>query len=76
MRNNVIHFVSLARFMTYRLLVATQEGYLYVYQVATVEGGECRLIIRHDLRTMEAKADLSTTTTSHTTDSDSMYYWD
>lgn len=37
----------------HRLLVASQEGYLYVYQVASVEGGDCRLIIRHDLRTLE-----------------------
>lgn len=29
--------------------MASQEGYLYVYQVSP-DGGDCRLIVRHDLR--------------------------
>ncbi|KXJ75771.1 WD repeat domain phosphoinositide-interacting protein 2 [Aedes albopictus] len=35
-----------------RLLVASQDGYLYVYQLP-LEGGECQLIKKHDLRTVE-----------------------
>lgn len=35
-----------------RLLVASQNGYLYVYQFPT-EGGECQLIKKHDLRIVE-----------------------
>nr|XP_016934215.1 WD repeat domain phosphoinositide-interacting protein 2 isoform X2 [Drosophila suzukii] len=33
-----------------RLLIASQDGYLYVYSIPTVEGAECQLIKRHDLR--------------------------
>ncbi|XP_037934396.1 WD repeat domain phosphoinositide-interacting protein 2 isoform X1 [Teleopsis dalmanni] len=33
-----------------RLLVASQDGYLYVYSIPSVEGGECQLIKKHDLR--------------------------
>ncbi|XP_065086599.1 WD repeat domain phosphoinositide-interacting protein 2 [Ochlerotatus camptorhynchus] len=35
-----------------RLLVASQDGYLYVYQLPQ-EGGECQLLKKHDLRTVE-----------------------
>uniref|UniRef100_A0A2M4A9Z0 Putative autophagy-specific protein n=1 Tax=Anopheles triannulatus TaxID=58253 RepID=A0A2M4A9Z0_9DIPT len=35
-----------------RMLVASQDGYLYVYQLP-VEGGECLLVKKHDLRTIE-----------------------
>ncbi|KAL9700431.1 hypothetical protein quinque_003872 [Culex quinquefasciatus] len=35
-----------------RLLVASQDGYLYVYQLP-LEGGECQLIKKHDLRIVE-----------------------
>uniref|UniRef100_A0A182JVJ9 Uncharacterized protein n=1 Tax=Anopheles christyi TaxID=43041 RepID=A0A182JVJ9_9DIPT len=35
-----------------RMLVASQDGYLYVYQIPT-EGGECQLIKKHDLRNIE-----------------------
>ncbi|XP_058459268.1 WD repeat domain phosphoinositide-interacting protein 2 [Malaya genurostris] len=35
-----------------RLLVASQDGYLYVYQLP-LEGGECQLIKKHDLRSIE-----------------------
>ncbi|XP_055627550.1 WD repeat domain phosphoinositide-interacting protein 2 [Toxorhynchites rutilus septentrionalis] len=35
-----------------RLLVASQDGYLYVYQLP-LEGGECHLIKKHDLRCVE-----------------------
>ena len=34
------------------MLVASQDGYLYVYQIPT-EGGECQLIKKHDLRNIE-----------------------
>lgn len=48
-------------FRARRLLVASQEGYLYVYQVPSMEGGDFRLIIRHDLRNSEAsRTDAST----------------
>ncbi|KAH8406873.1 hypothetical protein KR222_009638 [Zaprionus bogoriensis] len=33
-----------------RLLIASQDGYLYVYSIPSVEGAECQLIKRHDLR--------------------------
>lgn len=33
-----------------RLLIASQDGYLYVYSIPSVEGQECQLIKRHDLR--------------------------
>ncbi|XP_013111295.1 WD repeat domain phosphoinositide-interacting protein 2 isoform X2 [Stomoxys calcitrans] len=33
-----------------RLLIASQDGYLYVYSVPSVEGAECQLIKKHDLR--------------------------
>merc|ERR1719239_1739284 len=32
-----------------RLLVATQEGYLHIYSMDTVEGGECTLLRTHTL---------------------------
>lgn len=37
-----------------RLLVASQDGYLYVYSVAPIEGGECQLVKKHDLRSAES----------------------
>lgn len=43
--------------MSLRLLVASQDGYLYVYQIAPVEGGDCRLIVKHDLRDFEHTKD-------------------
>ncbi|KRG07674.1 WD repeat domain phosphoinositide-interacting protein 2 isoform X2 [Drosophila mojavensis] len=33
-----------------RLLIASQDGYLYVYSIPSVEGAECQLLKRHDLR--------------------------
>ncbi|XP_005187856.1 WD repeat domain phosphoinositide-interacting protein 2 isoform X1 [Musca domestica] len=33
-----------------RLLIASQDGYLYVYSIPSVEGAECQLIKKHDLR--------------------------
>lgn len=33
-----------------RLLVASSDGFVYVYQISTEEGGECSLIKKHDLR--------------------------
>uniref|UniRef100_A0A182P6E0 Uncharacterized protein n=1 Tax=Anopheles epiroticus TaxID=199890 RepID=A0A182P6E0_9DIPT len=35
-----------------RMLVASQDGYLYVYQIPP-EGGECQLIKKHDLRNVD-----------------------
>lgn len=43
--------------LTFRLLVASQDGYLYVYQISPVEGGDCRLIVKHDLRDFEHSKD-------------------
>ncbi|XP_067643613.1 WD repeat domain phosphoinositide-interacting protein 2 isoform X2 [Eurosta solidaginis] len=37
-----------------RLLVASQDGYLYVYSVPSIEGGECQLIKKHDIRLDES----------------------
>lgn len=31
-------------------MVATQNGLLYVYDVDEAEGGECKLVVKHDLR--------------------------
>lgn len=50
-----------------KLLVASQDGYLYVYQIAAVEGGECRLVIKHDLRNFDNKE--LTTIASHAQES-------
>ena len=36
----------------YRLLVASQDGFLYVYQFP-LDGGECQLIKKHDLRNID-----------------------
>ncbi|KAL9903221.1 WD repeat domain phosphoinositide-interacting protein 2 isoform X2 [Glossina fuscipes] len=33
-----------------RLLIASQDGYLYVYSVPSMEGADCQLIKKHDLR--------------------------
>ncbi|XP_020713912.1 WD repeat domain phosphoinositide-interacting protein 2 isoform X3 [Ceratitis capitata] len=33
-----------------RLLVASQDGYLYVYSIPSIEGAECQLIKKHDIR--------------------------
>lgn len=30
--------------------MASQDGYLYVYSIPSIEGGECQLIKKHDLR--------------------------
>lgn len=30
--------------------MATENGYLYVYDISEVEGGDCKLVIKHDLR--------------------------
>lgn len=40
----------------YRLLIASQDGYLYVYSIPSVEGAECQLIKKHDLRLDECYA--------------------
>lgn len=50
--------------LNFRLLVASQDGYLYVYQIAAVEGGDCRLVNKHDLRNFDTKE--LTTEPSHT----------
>lgn len=39
-----------------RLMVASQDGYLYVYSIPSIEGGECQLIKKHDLRSVESFA--------------------
>lgn len=31
-------------------MIASQDGYLYVYSIPSVEGAECQLIKKHDLR--------------------------
>ncbi|XP_055702720.1 WD repeat domain phosphoinositide-interacting protein 2 isoform X2 [Phlebotomus papatasi] len=36
-----------------RLLVASSDGYVYVYSISSVEGGECQLVKKHDLRNIE-----------------------
>lgn len=41
--------------MSFRLLVATQNGLLYVYDVSEVEGGDCKLIVKHDLRNVDTQ---------------------
>ncbi|XP_030386399.1 WD repeat domain phosphoinositide-interacting protein 2 isoform X2 [Scaptodrosophila lebanonensis] len=33
-----------------RLLIASQDGYLYVHSIPSIEGAECQLIKKHDLR--------------------------
>jgi hypothetical protein len=33
--------------------VASQDGYLYVYQIAAQEGGDCQMIKKHDLRNID-----------------------
>lgn len=38
-----------------RLLVATQNGFLYVYDVSEIEGGDCKLVIKHDLRNIDTQ---------------------
>lgn len=40
----------------YRLLIASQDGYLYVYSIPSVEGAECQLVKKHDLRLDECYA--------------------
>uniref|UniRef100_A0A336LGZ1 CSON011483 protein n=1 Tax=Culicoides sonorensis TaxID=179676 RepID=A0A336LGZ1_CULSO len=42
-----------------RLLVASQDGYLYVYSI-NAEGGDCQLIKRHDLRTTDISSTIKT----------------
>lgn len=37
-------------------MVATQNGFLYVYNVCEVNGSECKLIVRHNLREAAASA--------------------
>ncbi|XP_037905355.1 WD repeat domain phosphoinositide-interacting protein 2 isoform X4 [Hermetia illucens] len=37
-----------------RLLIASMDGHLYVYSIAPVEGGECQLVKKHNLRTAES----------------------
>lgn len=37
-----------------RLLVASQDGYLYVYSINS-EGGDCQLLKRHDLRNSDVQ---------------------
>lgn len=39
----------------FRLLVATQNGFLYVYDVSEVEGGDCKLIVKHNLRNVDTQ---------------------
>lgn len=39
----------------HRLLVATQNGFLYVYDVSEIEGGDCKLIVKHNLRNVETQ---------------------
>lgn len=36
-------------------MVATQNGLLYVYDVSEVEGGDCKLIVKHDLRNVDTQ---------------------
>lgn len=38
-------------------MVASENGYLYVYSIPT-EGGECQLIKRHDLKSADQAANL------------------
>jgi len=38
-----------------KLLVATQNGFLYVYDVSEIEGGDCKLVIKHDLRNIDTQ---------------------
>lgn len=35
--------------------MATQNGFLYVYDVSEVEGGECKLIVKHNLRSVDTQ---------------------
>lgn len=42
-------------FSNCRLLVATQNGFLYVYDISEVEGGDCKLVIKHDLRSVDTQ---------------------
>lgn len=39
-------------YFIFRLLVASQDGYLYIYELPA-EGGECHLVKRHDFRNIE-----------------------
>lgn len=38
-----------------RLLVATADGYLYVYSLNTIEGGECVLLKTHKLSGLDSE---------------------
>lgn len=38
-----------------RLLVATQNGFLYVYDLSEVEGGDCKLIVKHNLGNVDTQ---------------------
>lgn len=49
------HLMQLHFFQFLRLLVATQNGFLYVYDVSEIEGGDCKLVIKHDLRNIETQ---------------------
>lgn len=39
----------------HRLLVATQNGFLYVYDLSEVEGGDCKLIVKHNLSNVDTQ---------------------
>lgn len=41
-----------------RLLVASQDGYFYVYAIPQIEGTECQLIKKHDIRCIELSNDI------------------
>lgn len=50
------HAVAIATIQkALRLLVASQDGYLYVYSIG-IDGGDCPLMKRHDLRNIEPLA--------------------
>lgn len=35
--------------------MATENGFLYVYDISEVEGGDCKLVIKHDLRNVDTQ---------------------
>lgn len=44
-----------------RLLVASADGFFYIYDVNTSEGGECTLIKQHKLDGSESSSDVEST---------------
>lgn len=53
--NKSNRFDSIFSLCMHRLLVATQNGFLYVYDVSEVEGGDCKLIVKHNLRNVDTQ---------------------